>query len=359
MKKVGKFLLCFVPLILMLFINVVVSYVALFFIAFKDAATGNVAASTPEAVTEYVEQLITNPEFLLQATVIFQFVCLFVAAIVYGLGMKKGRIKKDTHKVNGFAISGILFLFAGASLFVTLFMEGVSVLLPEVMEKYAEMMESSGLTEMSLISTIATLVLAPLAEEIVFRGITFKFARSFSKKFWIANCIQALAFGIAHLNIVQGTYAFALGLLLGYLYKKYNTLIAPMLGHCVFNFAGTYLTTFVYGDSEELSTMKLLSIVGLTAVLMGLGIVLLVKDKNKKDNEEAFMARWRRETFKKPAQPVAQPQVATAYNTVTETVNTPANATSANPYGPGTPYVPNGTAEEKKPENSENVFDKY
>lgn len=358
MKKVGRFLLCFVPLMVMLAVNFVVSYAALFFYAFKDAASGKISASSPEVVMEYVEGLITNPEFLLNVTVIFQFVCIFCAAIVYGLGMKKGRIKHDTHKVNGFSILGTVIMMAGISIMTTFFLMGVSVVAPEIMEKYNELMESSGLTEMTLISTIATLVLAPIAEEIVFRGITFKFARKLSNKFWIANCVQALAFGIAHMNLVQGTYAFLLGLLLGLLVKKYNTIVVPMIAHCAFNFAGTYLNAIVYGTSEEIPTGKLISIIGLIVVLVGVGIVLLKMDKNIKGNEEAFMARWRREIFKKPVQPVAQPQAA-AYSNVNGTVQAQANATTANPYGPGTPYVPNGTTEEKKPENSENVFDKY
>jgi hypothetical protein len=44
------------------------------------------------------------------------------------------------------------------------------------------------------------------------------------------------------MNLVQGIYAFFLGILLGYLVKRYNSLIASMTFHAFFNFFGTWLS---------------------------------------------------------------------------------------------------------------------
>ena len=46
---------------------------------------------------------------------------------------------------------------------------------------------------------------------------------------------------MVHMNWVQGGYAFLLGILLGYAYRKSGTLAAPIILHMLFNFCGTYL----------------------------------------------------------------------------------------------------------------------
>ena len=57
----------------------------------------------------------------------------------------------------------------------------------------------------------------------------------------MANIIQAALFGIMHGNLVQGAYAFALGLILGYVYHKYQSLVIPILFHMSFNIFGQTL----------------------------------------------------------------------------------------------------------------------
>lgn len=57
----------------------------------------------------------------------------------------------------------------------------------------------------------------------------------------MANLIQAVLFGVYHMNLVQGIYAAALGFLLGYLVWRYESLIAPMVVHALFNFFGTVI----------------------------------------------------------------------------------------------------------------------
>lgn len=125
-------------------------------------------------------------------------------------------------------------------------------LFPEVMAEYDALMESAGVGAFSLLSVVSTAVLAPISEEIACRGIMFEYALRVvgpgwnkrtgaagvavpARAFWIANGIQALAFAILHLNIVQGAYAFALGLLLGWVYWRTGKLRYPMLLHLAIN----------------------------------------------------------------------------------------------------------------------------
>lgn len=75
-------------------------------------------------------------------------------------------------------------------------------------------------------------VVTPIIEELFFRY--FMVGKLRDKK-WIAIVLPALTFGIAHGNIVQGTYAFILGLFFGYLFYATNNLYITSLLHITIN----------------------------------------------------------------------------------------------------------------------------
>ena len=72
--------------------------------------------------------------------------------------------------------------------------------------------------EMQLLCLV---VLIPICEELVFRGLMFKRMRERSG-FLYAAVYSALVFGLFHGNIVQMVYGFILGMLLAYMYEKYG-----------------------------------------------------------------------------------------------------------------------------------------
>ena len=62
--------------------------------------------------------------------------------------------------------------------------------------------------------------LAPVSEEILFRGYVLRSLRPYGKRFAIFG--SALLFGLFHGNLLQGPYAFLVGLILGYLACEYS-----------------------------------------------------------------------------------------------------------------------------------------
>lgn len=86
----------------------------------------------------------------------------------------------------------------------------------------------------SLGSVVAACVLAPLLEEMLFRGVLL---RSFLAQYPRGQAISAsaLLFGVAHLNIYQFALAFWLGLLLGWLYERSRSLIPCIALHAALN----------------------------------------------------------------------------------------------------------------------------
>ncbi len=77
---------------------------------------------------------------------------------------------------------------------------------------------------------LTTAVLAPVAEEMMFRGMTYRRARH-----WIgqkkAVILSAFLFGLYHMNGVQFVYAMLLGIFLAWLYEHSETLIVPIVCH--------------------------------------------------------------------------------------------------------------------------------
>lgn len=77
-------------------------------------------------------------------------------------------------------------------------------------------------------------ILAPLGEEIVFRGVVYGQLRKVLKVPF-AVVLSGLAFGLFHGNLVQAVYATVIGCLLALVYEWYGTIAAPMLFHSVAN----------------------------------------------------------------------------------------------------------------------------
>lgn len=155
------------------------------------------------------------------------------------------------------SVALLLVIGIAAQFFVGSMLTVVELFLPETMAEYAELMEESGVGVFALVAMVSTAVLAPVNEEIVCRGVMLEYAlRAVSPRwdardrarrlavskraFWVANALQALAFGVLHLNIIQGSYAFAIGMLEGWVFWRTGKLRYPMMLHLAVN-ASSYL----------------------------------------------------------------------------------------------------------------------
>lgn len=79
------------------------------------------------------------------------------------------------------------------------------------------------------------LILAPVFEEFLFRGVLLRgiLFKGFSPAY--AVVISSALFALVHLNILQGVHAFLLGALLGGIYLKTGNFTIVVLGHMVSN----------------------------------------------------------------------------------------------------------------------------
>lgn len=136
------------------------------------------------------------------------------------------------------AVLGIFVQFA-----ISFLLNLVYIVRPDVMQNYTKVMENLGSGNPSLFSVFYVVITAPIVEEMLMRGLCLVILRK-EFPFWVANIIQAFYFGMIHLNLVQGIYAFLLGMVLGAVVKRYGTLKASMYLHFVINFSGQLLSLF-------------------------------------------------------------------------------------------------------------------
>ncbi len=80
-------------------------------------------------------------------------------------------------------------------------------------------------------------VIGPLAEELSFRGVIYAGLRK-SGRLLSAIILQALLFGLMHLNLNQMSYAFVLGVAFGILDEVTGSLWPGMIGHFMINLGG-------------------------------------------------------------------------------------------------------------------------
>jgi membrane protease YdiL (CAAX protease family) len=90
----------------------------------------------------------------------------------------------------------------------------------------------------SLPNIVATCLLAPLLEEMLFRGV---FLRAFLQQYprWVAIWSSALIFGVAHMNVYQFLVALLIGVMAGWLYERTRSLVPCVALHGFYNVAVT------------------------------------------------------------------------------------------------------------------------
>lgn len=140
----------------------------------------------------------------------------------------------------------------------------------------------------AVLTFIQLAVLAPIFEELWFRGLVLESLRPYGNGF--AIFISAVLFGLTHSNFEQFFYATALGVFLGYIAVSTRSIVTTTIMHAMFNsISGVMLLLAAdknVGDyllAEDKSAVDITpSIVlyimwmGLVLVLMAVGIIMLI-----------------------------------------------------------------------------------
>ena len=118
-------------------------------------------------------------------------------------------------------------------------------------------------------------LMAPLAEELVFRGAILRALLKWNKNHWIGIAISAVLFALIHMNPAQMPHAFLIGLLLGWMYYRTGSIIPGMVYHWVNNsvaFAVGHILGGVYTNVEDITLKDLFG----ANVWLAVGFSLLI-----------------------------------------------------------------------------------
>lgn len=193
-------------------------------------------------------------------------IVLFGIWYYFGSNKSKKQRQKSAKKLNVRHVGLAAVLGVTLCAFNIQLIEVAYYFVPKVIDEYSQTME---LWNQSIFYVmIAAVFLAPVGEELLCRGVVQHYAGKVSRRFWVVNIVQALAFGVMHLNLIQGSYAFCIGLVLGWLRYRYDSLLIPMVIHFVVNFSSFFWLNEVLvmaPDYLSVDAALLLMAIGLTA----------------------------------------------------------------------------------------------
>lgn len=281
MKKVGYACLSLLPAVLAIGIQFALVFVGMFIYIFYEMFQGQAAGG---AINQ--EELMAGfySGSIVIAITLAAHACY---VIIFGIWYKLQFVKKTPSKLKEVAtvknivcivITGLLLQIA-----ISCILSLVAPLLGDVFQQYEALMESMDLGN-NWMSIVAVCILAPIGEEFIFRGVTLKLCGKYTNLFW-ANVIQAALFGIYHMNLIQGVYAFFLGLILGAICIRFKSVYPSILLHAAVNISGSFLE-YILPESFG-NTYASLIISTIVSVLGISGLLYWVLRKDKQIEEQA------------------------------------------------------------------------
>ena len=232
------------------------------------AAVGGAVIGGGRAI-ELIDRFMTENMNLFSCLIYVVPGAVFITWYYFAFVEKRGireTLYSHTRRLSPACFGWIVLLGFAVQHVISLLMAAIYAIMPSAMDQYTEMIDSSGISQYSILWAVSTLILPPIVEEIIFRGLILQYLGRAGARFLVANLIQAVLFGVFHMNFVQGIYTALLGFLLGWLAYRYDSILVPMVLHAIFNLFGTVLV-----DLES----RFLPDIVLTLIILG-SVPLLV-----------------------------------------------------------------------------------
>lgn len=203
------------------------------------------------------------------------YVIQFSLVIIFGLFQRKIRSPKETRLLKfGLAkLDFVIILWGTIMVLATgVVIEPLLNLFPETyLDRLGNIMAAGGWM------MFTSIVIAPIMEEILFRGIL---QDALMRKYgvFVGILIASAVFGIVHLIPQQVVNAFMIGIVLGYIYYRTGALLPVILIHCINN-AISYFTWMLNGGTllstrEQMGNDTLyFTVYGIACVLFVIGFV--------------------------------------------------------------------------------------
>jgi len=151
---------------------------------------------------------------------------------------------KSFGEVSGKTIALSIPLIVAGMIFINLCSEFIG--LPDMMQDTFRAMSRN------VFGIISITIMAPLVEELLFRGAIQGHLLRKGMKPVYAILIASAVFGIVHMNPIQIPFAFAIGMIFGWLYYRTGSVVPGMIGHFINNSIACIQMALL--SKEELNT---------------------------------------------------------------------------------------------------------
>ncbi|MGN0690892.1 MAG: lysostaphin resistance A-like protein [Oscillospiraceae bacterium] len=216
----------------------------------------------------------TSVMFSIGFPILSEVTAIFIAVKMLGLDLKSKFTLEgyNTKEVAGGSAVG--FFFQTAAVFVVM-------LLYFIVEGSTEGAADSTIVQKSSLGANIILyfyvcALGPLLEELLFRGVILESMKMYNCRF--AVVFSSVIFGLMHGNAAQAINGFLVGLVLGALYVRSDSLVPCTLMHMIMNTVTSVCSVLIYTDPnivQDLTTDGISAMTGFT--LAGVIINLLIR----------------------------------------------------------------------------------
>lgn len=181
------------------------------------------------------------------------------------------------------AFFAMLTLMAGAQLISGLWLETLEAIMNRFGKSILDMLDAVSGDSSTVSMFLYSVVLAPISEEILFRGFALRSLRPYGKRLAIFG--SAFLFAMFHGNLMQAPYAFLAGLVLGYCAVEYSVLWSMVLH--VFNnlVLADLMTRLMEGMPAEMA--DLFSGLVFSGFAIAAVAILIVKRREIKDYRQS------------------------------------------------------------------------
>lgn len=237
-QNIKNLVLCLLPFVYALLIHVFVWAVG-------------IIIKIMEGYSNFIDQGITNPVVILENAMdsmsgnlflIMSIISAVLCIVIYS-GWYRHLVYQDGTE-DDFSISNqnlvyIIFLGIGLGVIISIGLRVLAYFWPEWFLHQSYWLNDVT-KENPILSILFIIIISPISEELVFRGIILEKAL-YNMTFISANLLQAVLFGFIQGNIIQGIYSFVLGLFMGVVFNRCETIIAPVFLHMAINLTGLLL----------------------------------------------------------------------------------------------------------------------
>lgn len=189
---------------------------------------------------------------------------------------------KDEGNLHSAVSSSLSMLFSRPRIPICLLVIGISCqtlvsgllalfhkIIPSAFVSYDKLIEQANSAKTPYVLILCICLLAPIGEELLFRGVLFHFLKRITKPIY-AVMLQALMFGIYHGNVIQGVYATFMGILLGLLVLRFCSILPSVFLHLVIN-----VSMYVIPQALYESLITLIITIVLSAVILIISYLIL------------------------------------------------------------------------------------